>query len=1656
MKKRIFSILLMCCTLLSLLPINTLAASGPKDTIPDKYDVVIDLYNRTSDVNIGDSKTYYIYSSVPDNKRAQWTWEKKIQINGKSAAPHIFIDGVTIETRHGSKTPAIEVHGKATAYLYFIGRDSLLQGTVGRAAIQKNRSEGQVHVLVRTGTTVTCKGGEKAAGIGGSYATRNIFDGLYNRDMYGHGVNLHFGSQTNPDYWDGTIVAKGGEGGAGIGGGRGGSGEKLYFYSGTVNANGGRMASGIGGSYEGRGSEIHIYDGEVNATGGDGGAGIGGGCWKTEQAMDSINAAHDITISGGYVNARGGYNGAGIGGGQYVPAHDITITGGYVAAHGVYGAGIGGGRWTLGKNITVTDATLKLSAGRFENGSNAAAMGYGDLVYKPEKLTKDPSIATNDAIKIGSKEGKMVMVKVEAHGLTENGTCTFFWNLFEFLIPNENGRIDVQLLTLPYVQNYGWTISKLEMLMMDTSCEGDHTYGWTDRRGCHVWACTRCLGRNPLEKGPVPDGKHTSGDWEGQIKKCTVCGYVTTKDTTPPVFEGLIDGWDYSANDSDDGLPGSIRFTVSDPAGEKESSSGVKSVTINGVEQTGPVYQLAAPDGGNNDEGSAYEVVATDYAGNSTTAKVSVYRRHRVLVVEDRNDLSKIYIDLGIPHGMDLDFPLKLPEAAYLIDLDNENIIIPYQNGGFHFGVINSNRTFLLVIPKTELPDLSIQFMRSKFWSYHADDADEFCYANPVYKGEDGYSTAIWVLSDETSYYFGTSERYTMEQLKALDESGSIAWRQYHPEHVATLTELSSEDSNGEWYIYAKATNEVGTKYISSPRLIVDGEPPVANVYPTGQVLAGLTVGDIQFDGTTYWGGLQFTATDNLPFTVKDGTTVLEPDENGVYTIPADMDDHVYHHIYVEDACGNKTSYMRNKVRWNTLDWRTNPDNLNLSHGAVLTDELPKTVAVRTAVSGMKEISVPVIWEIPAEYDPASKREQSFTVTGTLDLSGTDIVVNPKKAYWQNTWVNVTVAGAPQYTVTANHSENGSVTVTNAADTAENGTPLFCAGDWVMLSAVPDEGYLLKSLTVVKDSGESVVCAGEDEAYSFIQPGENVTVNAVFEEIQAEKPTLRITGEYIYDGTEQVANVAGYDSRTMKITGHTGTDAGDYTVCVTSKTGQWTDGTTDAVTAVWRIEKAEQDAPTGLTGITPTTMGGSDGRITGVDETMEYRAEGESVYTVCSGTEIVNLSAGNYFVRYAADQNHFASPETKVTVDANIDCRITFDANGGSGTMEAKTVQAGTACILPECGFTAPDGQVFKAWEIGGSEYAAGARYTVNEDTVIKALWKNRVTLPATYTVIVINDGNGTGFATPSTAEAGTEITLSAVPNTGYHFKAWQVVSGDVTITGSRFTLPEGSVVVKAIFETDPPAPNAFTIEATAGVGGSISPAGNVSVRAGGDQTFTITPDTGYTVSDVLVDGQSIGAVLSYSFEHVAQSHTIAVSFAKTSAFVDVPEGSYYEDAVDWAVENGITKGTDSTHFSPDGICTRAQAVTFLWRAAGCPAPKTNTMSFTDVPADSFYYDAVLWAVENGITKGTSDTTFSPGMTCSRAQIATLLWRSEKSPAAGTVNPFTDVKTNAYYTDAVLWAVKEGITKGTSNTTFSPDADCTRAEIVTFLWRCKK
>ena len=171
-------------------------------------------------------------------------------------------------------------------------------------------------------------------------------------------------------------------------------------------------------------------------------------------------------------------------------------------------------------------------------------------------------------------------------------------------------------------------------------------------------------------------------------------------------------------------------------------------------------------------------------------------------------------------------------------------------------------------------------------------------------------------------------------------------------------------------------------------------------------------------------------------------------------------------------------------------------------------------------------------------------------------------------------------------------------------------------------------------------------------------------------------------------------------------------------------------------------------------------------------------------------------------------------------------------------------------------------------------------------------------------------------------------------------------------------------------------------------------------------------------------------------------------------AFEDVAEDAYYADAVQWAVENEVTNGMTETTFAPDAICTRAQAVTFLWRAAGAPAPESDEMPFTDVAEGAYYYDAVLWAIEQGITNGTSETTFSPDMTVTRAHVVTFLWRMEGAEEASSENPFVDVEEGTYYYDAVLWAVENEITNGMSEDTFVPANGCTRGQIVTFIYRC--
>ena len=640
---------------------------------------------------------------------------------------------------------------------------------------------------------------------------------------------------------------------------------------------------------------------------------------------------------------------------------------------------------------------------------------------------------------------------------------------------------------------------------------------------------------------------------------------------------------------------------------------------------------------------------------------------------------------------------------------------------------------------------------------------------------------------------------------------------------------------------------------------------------------------------------------------------------------------------------------------------------------------------------------------------------------------------------------------------------------------------LAVAGTEITLTAMPKKGYHFKEWQVI--SGGVAI-----ENNKFLMLDSNVEVNAVFEKdappapTDPGKPSISVTGAYTYNGSEHTATVSGYNPATMDIAGNTATDAGDYTVRVTSKTGRWADGSTGAVTAAWSIGKATQEAPNGLIGVAPTTEGGSDGKITGVDATMEYRAESETIYTTCTGIEIENLPAGNYFVRYAEDHNHFASPDAEVTVGEGTplaDCTITFNASDGSGSMDSVTVNAGTIYILPACGFTAPADQEFKAWEIGGTEYKVGDSYTVLVDTEIKALWENSVITPTTYTVTVSNDGNGTASASHAKAAAGTEITLTATPQIGYHFKEWQVMSGGMTIKDNKFIMPDTNVEIKAIFEEDaPPAPTEFIVTfdgngGTPSVGsmtttdrkltslpsasrsGSYSFYGWYTEKSGGTK---ITTDTVFHANATVYAHWTYTGGGGGGYNPPVTYYTLRF---ETGGGSDIPsvQGTYntYIDLtkyvptwrghafIGWYSERSLTNKVSGVYLTKD------MTVYAGWRVDENPGTDVNP--FTDISEKDWFYGDVMFVYENGLMLGTSKTLFSPHGTVMRGMMATILWRMEGSPVPKGKNSFTDVEAGKWYADAITWTAENGIFAGYGKDKFGPDDPITREQLAAIFYR---
>ena len=369
-------------------------------------------------------------------------------------------------------------------------------------------------------------------------------------------------------------------------------------------------------------------------------------------------------------------------------------------------------------------------------------------------------------------------------------------------------------------------------------------------------------------------------------------------------------------------------------------------------------------------------------------------------------------------------------------------------------------------------------------------------------------------------------------------------------------------------------------------------------------------------------------------------------------------------------------------------------------------------------------------------------------------------------------------------------------------------------------------------------------------------------------------------------------------------------------------------------------------------------------------------------------------------------------------------------------------------------------------------------------------LANGKLTFEASPVATVKVNGTATGTTVPVTNDMlnGNAITVKLPLPTGFKPEQIKHISSDGSVeyflkTAKRgantFEIKDGCAVFTITkFSTFELSGTVTYVEPSYSSGSSSDPTYSVSTpsktehgtvtvspksASKGDRvTVTVKPDSGYVLETLTVTDKNGNELTlkdkgdgKYTFTMPAGKVEVKATFMEDNSvlnfFYDVPNDAYFYEAVKWAVKNGITTGVGNDLFAPEQPCTRAQIVTFLWRAAGSPEPKTAS-SFTDVPANAYYAKAVAWAVENGITNGMTETTFAPDATCTRGQSVTFLYRALKGTASGSTN-FTDVKSDTFYADAINWAVANNVTNGTSATTFSPNSDCTRAEIVTFLYR---
>jgi len=634
-------------------------------------------------------------------------------------------------------------------------------------------------------------------------------------------------------------------------------------------------------------------------------------------------------------------------------------------------------------------------------------------------------------------------------------------------------------------------------------------------------------------------------------------------------------------------------------------------------------------------------------------------------------------------------------------------------------------------------------------------------------------------------------------------------------------------------------------------------------------------------------------------------------------------------------------------------------------------------------------------------------------------------------------------------------SDDNSYTLTFEGGTGSNGNPP------APLTKKEGDVFNLPECTLTKTGYTFVGWADNGKIYTpgsfFIMPAKNVTLTAYWE--KDESNTRILTYDYGLGGKPSQQNVKAGKAIMLEMRRPDVMKEGYYA-------DGWSDGTRRygfgtfytmpdrdvTLTRIWLKVKETNNTVTfeggpGAVGTPPAQMVFDAGE-TFMLPANTFTREGYT-FTGWGGYE---------------PEDFFTMPSHDVTFTAswekNVPYTVTFEGGEGAvGTAPAPKESQGNEPLMPRDNTFTKEGYIFSGWSDGIDTYVPGVvnpSYIMPaHDVIFTAQWEKREA--KTYNV-KYDLGRTLGSAEPPVQGATKEGTAFTLPDCENPYPEYQIFDGwKISDTGDTYKpgdvciMPSRDVTFTAQWK------DIYEKYSVTFLGGSFVhsqevPPGrkftlpeNTLVKDGfifigwSDGTKVYQPGDTYTMPDHYV---------SFKAKWKVDDGTSGTEVQ----FTDVPSDAWYYDAVQWAVEQGITAGTTDTTFGPEEPCTRGQIVTFLWRAAGSPV-LSGTHPFTDVSKDSYYHDAVLWAVAKGITSGTSDTAFSPDAVCTRAQAVAFLHRAGNSPEpTGKVN-FTDVPAGAYYADAVRWAVAAGVTLGTTDTTFSPDTDCTRAQIVTFLHR---